>query len=76
LLRDVACDDVERRSEPRPRGYRVPGEDTDWDTLALKALRNEEARSSSATDHHNTLIETHGAPTISAMMCLSGHPIR
>jgi hypothetical protein len=50
LLCDVAGDEVERRPESGPRADRVPGEDTDRHTLTLKALRNEKARTSSATD--------------------------
>jgi len=58
-LRDVTCDDGERRSEPRPRTFRISGEDTNRHTLALEALRNEKARSSGPTDHDDKLVDTH-----------------
>src|SRR6266516_394718 len=67
-LRDVTCDDGERRSEPRPRTFRISGEDTNRHTMTLEALRNEKARSSGTTDHDDNLVDTHEVirrPTVS-----------
>jgi len=58
-LRDITCDDGERRSEPRPRTFRISGEDTNRHTMALEALRNEKARTSRTTDYDYKLVETH-----------------
>ena len=58
-LRDITCDDVKRGSEPRLRTYRVPGEDAERQTLVLKALRYEKARTSRTTDYNYKLVETH-----------------